>query len=325
MSYGANPPDVTEISNSASFERSTAARGLQDFNPGNPPADVSGDSNSEGHFGSALLPFGAMGRRLRSHLLNLFFPRCCVHCGCVPGSCARRSSGHFLCSDCRGLLVFSPRELCSSCGSPGLEVGPDGAGAEQGPIECRRCGERRRRGAPSRLDGVSWCWAYAPPISTAITAMKFRGLDYLADWMAGAAVDHLRDRWPVLDVLVPVPLHWSRRWARGYDQADLVAAGLSKRLGMPKKRWLYRRRRTSAQSRLSEVERHSNLASAFRVRRGAPVHGQRILLVDDVVTTGATLEAAAEALWAAGAESVHAITVARTPQPNETEVSSMPD
>ena len=121
------------------------------------------------------------------------------------------------------------------------------------------------------------------------------------------------------DLVVPVPLHWRRRLARGFNQAERIARPLAACLGVAYGSALRRRRATRAQARLGRAERLANPAGAFAVRhspfpgRRLRLDGARVLLVDDVATTGATLEAAARALRVAGAESVTAVAVARTP------------
>ena len=119
-------------------------------------------------------------------------------------------------------------------------------------------------------------------------------------------------------MVVPVPVHADRERQRGYDQAALVAGVAAEAMGLPCVRALERARATVAQFDLGREERAGNVAGAFRLRRGrGPIGpsgtliGQWVLLVDDVVTTGATLAACAEALEAAGAMAVSAITVAR--------------
>ena len=113
------------------------------------------------------------------------------------------------------------------------------------------------------------------------------------------------------DAIVPVPLHWRRQWQRGFNQADLLARGISRRLGVPVAHALRRTRSTDVQAGLSNAGRRRNVTHAFRVRRGASVGGQRILLIDDVMTTGSTAAACAQALKRAGAARVVLVTVAR--------------
>jgi ComF family protein len=110
------------------------------------------------------------------------------------------------------------------------------------------------------------------------------------------------------DCMVPVPLHWMRRWKRGFNQSDLLARKLSRRTGIPVERALKRLRRTKVQAGLSNHARRNNMSRAFRAR---PVAGRRILLIDDVMTTGATATACAQALKKAGAARVALLTVAR--------------
>jgi ComF family protein len=109
------------------------------------------------------------------------------------------------------------------------------------------------------------------------------------------------------DCVVPVPLHWQRRWRRGFNQA----LELSHDLGLPVRRALRRHRNTRTQTDLPADARHRNVRSAFVMRRAVPVEGLRVVLVDDVSTTGATLEACASALMAAGAAEVRTLTAAR--------------
>jgi ComF family protein len=111
------------------------------------------------------------------------------------------------------------------------------------------------------------------------------------------------------DLVVPVPLHWRRRWARGFNQAAQLGRGIAQLRGMRYAGLLARKRWTGSQASLSNSDRRSNVAGAFRVR--GQVRGLRILLVDDVMTTGATAGACAMVLKRAGAKSVTLLTLAR--------------
>jgi ComF family protein len=117
------------------------------------------------------------------------------------------------------------------------------------------------------------------------------------------------------DLIIPVPMHWTRKWSRGFNQAESLAGVLSRSMGLPmSSRVLTRGRRTPSQAGLTHVQRRENMAGVFRVAgeaRTTRVKGRRILLVDDVFTTGATAGACAKALKRAGARSVVLLTLAR--------------
>jgi ComF family protein len=113
------------------------------------------------------------------------------------------------------------------------------------------------------------------------------------------------------DLLAPTPLHWTKRLSRGFNQADLLARELSRSTGIPVARLLRKTKSTEAQSTLSGPERRRNVKGAFRVKNAAQVSQKRILLVDDVYTTGATANACAKVLKDAGAHSVAVLTLAR--------------
>jgi ComF family protein len=174
-----------------------------------------------------------------------------------------------------------------------------------------RCGACRRR--PPGFDRLLALWSYRPPLDAVVRGLKFGRLDYLGRHLAAALAEELGDRISGCDRVVPVPLHWRRRLSRGYNQAERIARPLAGRLGLPLVPALARRRATPPQSLLGRDERLANLRKAFRVTRPGRIRGLHILLVDDVATTGATLDAAARALKHAGAAAVTALVAGRTP------------
>ena len=113
------------------------------------------------------------------------------------------------------------------------------------------------------------------------------------------------------DAVVPVPLHWRRRWRRGFNQSELLAHAVARRWGIPVIKALKRARYTPTQTGLSNTGRRKNVAAAFAAVRRHPVSGCRILLVDDVMTTGSTAAACARVLRQAGAAGITLLTVAR--------------
>jgi ComF family protein len=118
------------------------------------------------------------------------------------------------------------------------------------------------------------------------------------------------------DLVVPMPMHWRRKLTRGYNQADLLARELCRRSGLPYRAAVKRTKATPPQAGLTGAKRRSNVAEAFQVRDPAAVKGRRILLIDDVLTTGASAGACARVLKSAGAGSVTVLTVARADRRN---------
>jgi ComF family protein len=113
------------------------------------------------------------------------------------------------------------------------------------------------------------------------------------------------------DAVLAMPMHWRKRWERGFNQAELLAKPIARRYGLKLQTNLQRARYTKAQAGLSEAQRRENLQGSFCVKRPEEIRNQRVLLVDDVFTTGATLRAASAALKRAGARHITALTLAR--------------
>ncbi len=124
------------------------------------------------------------------------------------------------------------------------------------------------------------------------------------------------------DHVMAMPMHWRKQWERGFNQAELLAAPVARRFGLKLSKNLRRSRYTKAQAGLDEAGRRANLKDSFRVKSPAVIAGKRILLIDDVLTTGATLRAASAALKQAGAAHVAVLTLARVDRRSGFETSS---
>ncbi len=191
--------------------------------------------------------------------------------------------------------IFPPR--CAGCGRLGAWF-------------CPRCASAARPPPRVAVDGLDAVYAgalLAGPLQRAIHEYKYRPRPQLADPLAAVVATAVVTR---PDVVVPVPLHPERRRARGFDQALELAGPLARVLGVPSRDALRRVRDTPAQVGLMAVERMSNVQGAFSWSAHDPPPG-RVLLVDDVLTTGATLRACAAAVRAAGRQRVEGAVVAR--------------
>jgi ComF family protein len=171
------------------------------------------------------------------------------------------------------------------------------------------CAACRRQA--SYLVGVRSVGYYATPLREAIHALKYSLVRVLAEPLGALLATTLAQCSLPVNVVVPVPLHRSRQRYRGFNQADLLARALGQRAGLPVVAdCLARCRATRSQVGLNASERRANVQDAF-VCAGARLRGARVLLLDDVLTTGATLESAAQALLNGGAAGVWALTLAR--------------
>jgi ComF family protein len=226
-------------------------------------------------------------------VLSTVFPGWCPACGL---SVDRPTRGP-LCEACWGSMPGLPGEPCR-CGFPL----PKGQGL------CGRC--RRGRG---ELDRGASLGPYDGALRVAVHELKFRGRRRVARRLGELLLEssHVRETL-VGAVVVEVPLHPSRLRSRGFNQAGLLADILAAGAAAPRATSvLVRRRETLPQTGLSASHRRRNVEGAFVVRRKASVAGRAVVLVDDVMTTGATLRACARALRLAGATEVRAITAAR--------------
>lgn len=172
-----------------------------------------------------------------------------------------------------------------------------------------RCAACRRH--PPPWEFLAAAYLYLPPLVGVVRALKFGRAEHLGEALAEPLAIRCAPWVSQVDLVTSVPLAWPRLLVRGYNQAEVVARPLARRLGVPYQR-LLRRRPRPRQALLSRSDRQRNLRGSFIARDRLPC-GTRVLLVDDVMTTGATLAAAATTLRRAGAVSVIAAVVARTP------------
>lgn len=245
--------------------------------------------------------------------IDLLFPPTCVLCrrdmvrpSAVTGACGEGESGGAL---SHGPTTVAVGEFCAACVVQLVDTSPrcPSCASEMHAGACRRC-----RGRTRDHDGIVVLGGYGDGLREAVLRAKrpagrpvAAGLARLLHERHGAAI---RD-WGV-DIVAPVPMHWWRRVLRGSSAADIIATELAAAARLPVRGLLRRRRFTVMQNRLPPERRRGNVRDAFAIARG-PVLGKRILLVDDVVTTGGTIAACRRTLVDAGAIAVHVAVIAR--------------
>jgi ComF family protein len=245
---------------------------------------------------TATLPgrFGSLVRRAGGMMVDAVLPPRCLACGTTVGE------PDALCGACWARMTFFAPPWCAVCGLPFPHPLGDGA-------VCADCARER-----ASWDRARAVFRYDRNSRGLVLALKHGDRTHLAPafgrWMRRAGGDILDGA----DLMVPVPLHWTRLFARRYNQAALLAHAIRAAGGpsvLPDA--LMRRRRTPSQGRLGALARVRNVRGAFRLRPGIDLKGKRVVLIDDVLTTGATVDECARVLRRAGAAWVGVLTLAR--------------
>lgn len=228
--------------------------------------------------------------------LDLLYPRHCQHCG-APADAAR-----FFCWECLSDFHYIQPPFCSLCGDPV-------PGHIDHEYRCVFCSRKR----PS-FDGARSAVRYEGAAGLSIRAIKYQSATWLIPDLTSLLEACLRAHYDLLpfDAVCYVPLHAVKQRERGFNQAEMLARGLARARRLPLQMNLLRRiKDAGSQTRLTASQRASNVSGVFRAERPQRTEGLKLLLVDDVMTTGATVNECARMLKGAGAESVHVLTVAR--------------
>jgi ComF family protein len=227
---------------------------------------------------------------------SLFYPALCAVCHApVTGS-------DYVCQDCQDKAQRIVAPFCAKCSEPF-------SGAIDGQFTCANCAHR-----PLAFDAAISAYRSRGVVRFVILQFKYNRQLHLRhpvpEWLLDAMKDdRLRHR--NFDCIVPVPLHPTRLRERGFNQAELLAKILRQRTNLSLNRALERIRYTTTQTAFDRTDRMENLRGAFRLRKRIDMRGLRVLLVDDILTTGSTLSECARVLREAGAHSVYAVTAAR--------------
>src|SRR5438309_425015 len=229
-------------------------------------------------------------------IASLLYPPACTICS------APVDSGEYLCAECESKVSRIVPPFCATCSEPF-------DGAITTTFSCANCAHRRLY-----FEAAVSAYRARGIVRHVILNFKYGRQIHLRHlvvrWLVAALDDErIRDR--RFDAIVPVPLHPARQRERGFNQAGLLAEWLSTHMALPLRPVLQRVRFTTTQTAFDRAERMQNLHNAFRLRKNRDVRKLRVLLIDDVLTTGSTLSECARVLKEAGAQSVYAATAAR--------------
>ncbi len=237
-------------------------------------------------------------RRIGEQMLGLLYPASCPFCGELMDFGEAFQNGLPVHKACLAKLKKIEEPYCMKCGRP------------VDTMEAAYCPDCQKR-EPVYEEGRS-VYLYDSVMATSIASYKYRRKrEYAAVYAASMVAScgtWIREKG--IDVIVPVPLASDRKRKRGYNQAALLAKGISRQMGIPvAERALVRRRKTTPQKELSKQERRKNLEQAFEGESSYIKRGEIVLLVDDIYTTGATAQACSRALLSAGAGKVYVLTL----------------
>lgn len=246
-----------------------------------------------------MLPFNSSFlRKIKEIFLHLLFPNMCYAC--------RRdlplAKQEPLCALCLQKVQTVGLLYCKRCGKPL----PDGG------AHCYQCRGSKARQFKCKI--IRSAVVFGPQVRALVHAFKYADQSFLADFLADIMHKHWADYSELAEaeLLLPVPLHPQKAKTRGYNQSALLAVALAEKLGVAVDlQALSRLRNTPSQTKLGREERLKNMSGAFECVKPEIVKGKTVLLIDDVATTGATLEGCAEGLKKAGAKKVMAYTLAR--------------
>ena len=226
-------------------------------------------------------------RKWKEWLLAIFFPRCCPVCDeVIP-------YGKKICDTCEKKVPLIKEPACKKCGKQ-----LDNERQEY----CGDCNRKKH----SFIQGKA-VFSYREEMKLSMYRFKYANKREYADYFAEVAVEKYRD-WIIardIEAIVPIPMFWGKMRQRGYNQADVFAKALSRELELPvESQLVYRVKNTVPQKELNDRQRKDNLKGAFQVRTNI-VKYKRVLLVDDIYTTGATINAVGEVLKTIGVEEIY--------------------
>lgn len=239
-------------------------------------------------------PFYTAARKFIASIQQLVYPSFCLHC--------KKSLLDFekgLCNTCLSTMeLLVPEERCRRCFGALIEE------------KCMECG----RGEEA-FDRIFCAFSYEGPAKTLVQEFKFKGKSYLGKALAAYLVfqwERAGGDFP--DFVVPVPMLWSRKWLRGYNQSQILADAFAALLEVPLFTTLYRRGKGVHQASLSKEKREEFLFHDFFIKKKELLEGKKVLIIDDVITTGATVSQLAETLWEASPKSIEVAGLCKTPK-----------
>ncbi|MCP4197417.1 MAG: ComF family protein [Proteobacteria bacterium] len=239
-------------------------------------------------------------RHIADSLADLLWPPRCGACSAIIEE--EDTTQNCFCAACTETLVFATSPLCSMCGLPFGSTGPNHL--------CSGCLKE-----PPAFDRARALLLYGGAAAQALTRLKYARVPGLAKPL-GKMLSHLTSHMPAPDVVIPVPLHPTRLRTRGFNQSALLAAQVASTLKAPfLTNALVRTRNTPSQADMNRQQRFTNLKNAFWIRQEHRILDRHVLLVDDVITTTATIREAASILVRAGAQYVGVAALARAPDP----------